>query len=209
MGLVYASRNLEEIHPQRNARVDESVSDSWGRKPLSSDLLRRSLSEEVVMTGVEGEKPSIRLAEPEDAERIASVLSKSFIQHVSSYTREAYEATVPDSEQIVLRLSEGPVWIAVQASEVVGTVSVVHKGDALYIRSMAVVPAARGHGVGELLLRHVESFAAEHGYARLVLSTTPFLNSAIRLYENFGFRRNESEPHDLFGTPLFTMEKIL
>jgi hypothetical protein len=42
-----------------------------------------------------------------------------------------------------------------------------------------------------------------------VLSTTPFLNSAIRLYENFGFRRNEAEPHDLFGTPMFTMEKIL
>lgn len=165
--------------------------------------------EDVVMTGLERDKPSIRLAEPGDAERIASVLSRSFIQYVSSYTPQAYEATVPDSEQIVHRLSEGPVWIAVRASEVVGTVSVVPKGDALYIRSMAVVPAARGHRVGESLLRQVESFAAEHGYARLVLSTTPFLNSAIRLYENFGFRRNETEPHDLFGTPLFTMEKTL
>jgi GNAT superfamily N-acetyltransferase len=74
---------------------------------------------------------------------------------------------------------------------------------------MAVVPAARAHRIGESLLRQVESFAAEHGYARLVLSTTPFLNSAIRLYQHFGFRRNEAEPHDLFGTPLFTMEKIL
>jgi ribosomal protein S18 acetylase RimI-like enzyme len=161
------------------------------------------------MTGVDREKPIIRLAEPGDAERIALVLSTSFIQHESSYTRQAYEATVPDSEQIVHRLSEGPVWIAVRASEVVGTVSVVPKGDALYIRSMAVLPAARGQRIGELLLNEVESFAAEHGYALLVLSTTPFLNSAIRLYENFGFRRNEAEPHDLFGTPLFTMEKIL
>ena len=107
------------------------------------------------------------------------------------------------------RSSEGPVWVAVRASEGVGTVSVVHKGDALYIRSMGVVPAARGHRVGESLLRRVESFAAEHGYARLVLSTTPFLSSAIRLYEYSGFRRNEGGPHDLICTPLFTMEKVL
>ena len=161
------------------------------------------------MTGVDRDKTIIRLAEPGDAGPIASVLSRSFIQHEASYTTQAYEATVTDSEKIVHRLSEGPVWIAVGASEVVGTVSVVDKGDALYIRSMAVIPTARGHRVGESLLQQVESFAVKHGYARLVLSTTPFLNSAIRLYENFGFRRNEAEPHDFFGTPLFTMEKIL
>lgn len=161
------------------------------------------------MSGVESDKPSIRLAERADAAHITLVLSKSFIQHEASYTPEAFEATVPNSEQIAHRLSEGPMWVAVRASVIVGTVSAVHKGDALYIRGMAVVPAARGHRLGEALLREVESFAAEHGYARLVLSTTPFLASAIRLYENFGFRRNEAGPHDLFGTPLFTMEKNL
>lgn len=160
------------------------------------------------MSGLESEEPSIRLAEPQDAANIASVLSKSFIQHEASYTPEAYQATVPNSAQIAHRLSEGPVWVAIRASEIVGTVSAVHKGDALYIRGMAVVPAARGHRLGESLLRQVESFAAEHGYTRIILSTTPFLDSAIRLYEDFGFRRNEAGPHDLFGTPLFTMEKI-
>jgi len=74
---------------------------------------------------------------------------------------------------------------------------------------MAVVPAARGQSVGELLLRQVESYATERGYARLVLSTTPFLHRAIRLYEKFGFTRNGDGPHELAGTPLFTMEKIL
>jgi hypothetical protein len=38
---------------------------------------------------------------------------------------------------------------------------------------------------------------------------TPFLNTAIRLYEAFGFRRMNDGPHDLFGTPLFTMEKTV
>jgi len=74
---------------------------------------------------------------------------------------------------------------------------------------MAVLPTARGQGTGELLLLQIESYATEQGCGRLVLSTTPFLRRAIRLYEKFGFRRNGGGPHDLCGTPLFTMEKVL
>jgi GNAT superfamily N-acetyltransferase len=63
--------------------------------------------------------------------------------------------------------------------------------------------------VGRLLLEKIESFASACGYKRLFLSTTTFLGRAIRLYESFGFQRLNDEPHDLFGTPLFTMEKVL
>jgi ribosomal protein S18 acetylase RimI-like enzyme len=43
----------------------------------------------------------------------------------------------------------------------------------------------------------------------LILSHSSIFALAIRLYEKFGFRRNGEGPHDLFGTPLVTMEKIL
>lgn len=42
-----------------------------------------------------------------------------------------------------------------------------------------------------------------------VLSTTPFLARAIRLYEQSGFQPTTEGPSDLFGTPLFTMVKTL
>jgi hypothetical protein len=57
-------------------------------------------------------------------------------------------------------------------------------------------------------LDEIERFARDSNGLWLFLSTTPFLNAAIRLYELNGFRR-PGEPHDLFGTPLFTMEKFL
>ena len=60
-----------------------------------------------------------------------------------------------------------------------------------------------------MLLTHVEKFAASQGFSRLFLSSTPFLDRAIRLYEAFGFRRTAEGPHELFGAPLFTMEKLL
>ena len=151
----------------------------------------------------------IRVATPGDAPFIASVLYKGFAEYESLYTQEAFAATTPTSEQIQGRMSEGPIWVAVQDSAIIGTVGAAPRGHALYVRGMAVLPEARGHKIGEALLSSLERYAIAHGYERLFLSTTPFLTRAIRLYERQGFRRSSNGPHDLFGTPLFTMVKDL
>ena len=160
---------------------------------------------------MEGNKPDIliRMAVPEDCAQLVSVLAESFVEYESFYTPEAYTATTPSHDKIQSRLNEGPTWVALRNEAVVGTVSAVPEGDALYIRGMAVLPAARGLGIGETLLIHVESYASAHGYKRLTLSTTPFFSHAIHLYENFGFRRINEGPQDLFGTPLIMMAKTL
>ena len=150
----------------------------------------------------------IRLAETGDPPAIASLLFESFVEYESLYTPGGFAATAITGEQIIARMSEGPVWVAMrEEEEIVGTVSVVAKAESLYIRGMAVLPAARGERIGALLLTYVEEFARTEGCSRLFLSTTPFLDRAIRLYERFGFRRTLEGPHELFGTPLFTMEK--
>ena len=151
----------------------------------------------------------IRRAAPDDSPSIATVLYKSFEGYKSSYTEEAFVATTPTSEELRHRMVEGLTWVAVEDKALVGTVSAVPNGAALYIRSMAVIPSARGRGIGESLLHHVQNFAKANRYRRLFLSTTPFLISAIRLYQRFGFRRSREGPQDLFGTPLFTMGKKL
>lgn len=152
---------------------------------------------------------SINAASPTDADSIASVLSESFAEYKTLYTPEGYAATTPSAGQIRARWEEGPVWVAVREGCVVGTVSAVPRGRELYVRSMAVVPSARGRRVGELLLGRVEEFALAHGHTRLTLTTTPFLSRAIRLYERAGFRPSGRGPLELFGTPLFEMSKDL
>ena len=106
-------------------------------------------------------------------------------------------------------MNEGPMWVALYDEAIVGAVAAVSKGAALYVRGMGIVPAARGKGIGELLLEHVENLACVQSYKRMILSTTPFLIRAIKLYEQFGFVRSSEGPFDLFGTPLFTMVKDL
>ena len=151
---------------------------------------------------------NIRLADSTDAPAIASLLAAAFAEYLHLYTPAGYAATAISPEDIVRRIEEGPVWVSISDGLIVGTVSVVLKGESLYVRGMAVLPLARGQRIGELLLTHVEKFAASKGVRRLFLSTTPFLDRAIRLYEHFGFRRTSEGPLELFGTPLFTMEKV-
>jgi putative acetyltransferase len=145
----------------------------------------------------------------DEAPAIAEILRQSFAEYESLYTPEGLAATTPPSEQIQNRFNEGPVWVALQGAAIVGTVAAVLKDRGVYVRSMAILPTARGLGIGRVLLEHVERFASESGQRRLSLSTTPFLLRAIRLYEQFGFRRSDEGPQDLFGTPLFTMEKLI
>jgi GNAT superfamily N-acetyltransferase len=149
----------------------------------------------------------IRRAASDDAPIVANILHVSFAEYESRYTAPGFAATTPDAHQVLARMREGPVWIALRDSDVVGTVAAVVKDGSLYVRGMAVRPEARRLKAGALLLDQVERFAIEQGCNRLFLSTTPFLDAAIRLYEKYGFRPVPDGGHDLFGTPLFMMEK--
>jgi ribosomal protein S18 acetylase RimI-like enzyme len=151
----------------------------------------------------------IRQAAPDDAPVVANLLHASFAEYQPLYTPPGFAATTPDAEQVLARMREGPVWVALRHIDVVGTVAAVVNDGSLYIRGMAVRPEARRLRVGARLLDHAERFAIEQGCSRLSLSTTPFLNAAIRLYEKSGFRRVPDGGQDLFGTPLFTMEKYI
>ena len=151
----------------------------------------------------------IRLACSEDAAEIALVLRESFAEYEHLYTKAAFDVTTPEPGAVLDRMKEGPIWVALVNDQIVGTASAQLTDDGLYIRGMGVRPSGRGRDIGRLLLKHVEAFAVARHIQRLFLSTTPFLERAISLYQGSGFRRIDGGPTDLLGTPLFTMEKRL
>src|SRR5438445_8096181 len=101
---------------------------------------------------------NVRSAVPEDAPAIASMLYASFVEFRPLYTPEGFAATAVTADEVLVRLSEGPVWVAVLEESLCGTVAAVARGTALYVRGMAVLPSVRGGGVGEALLKAVEAF---------------------------------------------------
>ncbi len=96
------------------------------------------------------------------------------------------------------------VWIAELAGRPVGCVMCV-RDDApgtARLRLLLVEPEARGHGVGDRLVRAVIDFARGAGYRDLVLWTNDVLSSARRLYLRHGFVLGTEKPHRSFGKDL-------
>ena len=150
----------------------------------------------------------IRTARRDDVAIIAKILAATFAEYESLYTAEAFAAMTPGEEEIKKRFGEsGEIWVAALDGEIVGTVSVVHRNETLYIRSPAILPAARGLRIGKRLLRKTENYAVAGGFKVLTLRTGAFLPRARQLYERFGFTRLGID--DFYGTWLIVMEKQL
>lgn len=66
---------------------------------------------------------------------------------------------------------------------------VLRSGDEAGFRMLVVDRAARGAGVGELLVRTCLDRARAAGRRRIVISTDPRMTAAHRLYERLGFTR--------------------
>ena len=56
------------------------------------------------------------------------------------------------------------------------------------IKRLYVVPAARGLGLGRLLVERITVVAREAGYSSLLLDTLPFMKEAQSLYVTLGFK---------------------
>ena len=117
---------------------------------------------------------AIRSATRQDAALVASLLRQAFAEFEPLYTKKGYASTTPGADAILLRLDEGPLWLALHEHQTVGTASVVPKETGLYVRGMAALPEARGLGVGR--------------------RTRPFLNRAISALRWLGFAGERSTP---------------
>lgn len=60
------------------------------------------------------------VAQPDDAPVISQVLHDSLVEFKALYTEGGFAATTPGANQILVRMQEGPVWLALRESAVLG-----------------------------------------------------------------------------------------
>jgi len=150
----------------------------------------------------------IRRASEADTDRILACLAAAFAAYRDDYTPAAFADTTLDAATIVERLKSMTVFVAVEGSDVIGTVAYRIAGTEAHLRGMAVVPERQGRGVARMLLDAVERELAAQGVRRVTLDTTAPLQRAARFYEKCGYRWTGAIS-DFFGMPLAEFEKIL
>ena len=88
----------------------------------------------------------------------------------------------------------GTILFARVGGEVVGTVALKYHGDGVFeLTKMAVTPASQGLGIGRRLLTACIQRFQELNGQRMYLESHSSLETAIRLYEGFGFE-HENRP---------------
>ena len=107
------------------------------------------------------------------------------------YIEEGDHAVLSAPEKHILGCG-GSIYFALHGEEVVGTCALLPVGEnEVELTKMAVDPAARGLGIGRLLLEHAIRAFERLGRDTLFLETNTKLAPAIRMYESVGF---EHEP---------------
>ena len=76
---------------------------------------------------------------------------------------------------------------------VVGVIVLSEKLDSLYVNSLAIAPEIRRHGVATHILSHIEKLSEGLGKRRLELSVLKKNTPAVRLYNEFGFIKEEEK----------------
>ena len=153
---------------------------------------------------------TIRFATEADSAAISHVLLKAFGAIREHYTDEAFVVVTPNAQEIEGRFAEGPMWVSELDGEIVGTVSLTTEPEGLYVRSMAVLPTAQGHGIAHKLLDVLHEYATGGAIERIFLYTLPFQKGARAIYEKHGYTWvRDTTAEEWYGVPGLEMEKFL
>jgi len=135
-------------------------------------------------------------AEHDELGRITLAAYRGIDGHEPS---EYYSAKLLDVES---RARHSLVLVAVEDGELLGGVTYVGDADSPFaefdepdescFRMLAVRPGSQGHGAGAALVQACIEQARDDGKRALTLYSTPAMAAAHRLYERFGFRRDEA-----------------
>ena len=158
---------------------------------------------------------TVEPATPADHARIGEMTVDGYVS--DGLAPERY---LPHLADVTGRAKVAEILVAREADgRIVGAVALVLAGDfgevlefdeEAAFRMLAVDPAARGRGIGELLVRACMTRARAAGKRRMVLSTDARMAAAHRLYERLGFTRlPERDWSPLPGVDLLVYQREL
>lgn len=141
----------------------------------------------------------------EEKETVRKILVESYQQYEHEYKNpQVWQEYLTNIKASVDNPNVEKILIAKSDDKILGTLQLFLSSEKAYqrpelqisspiIRLLAVHPEARGHGIAQELIKAGLQFAKSQGANRLYLHTGDKMQKAIRLYEWFGFKRDQTK----------------
>lgn len=134
---------------------------------------------------------TIRKILAEDNSSLAYIIRKSLEEFGAAKPGTVYFDETTDQLFDVFKTIGSAYFVIVRGKEVLGGAGFyptanLPEGTCEFVK-LYISPAARGQGLGKLLMQTCETAAAEQGYNYMYLETMPELSIAVPLYEKMGY----------------------
>ena len=128
----------------------------------------------------------------EDNPSLAKIVKDTLAEFGANHPNTVYYDPTTDTLFEVFQTPGSKYFLAEIDGEMVGGGGIYPTDglddDTCELVKMYLLPQARGHGLGRLLIEKCIETAREIGYKKIYLETMPELKQAMKVYEKFGFK---------------------
>ena len=105
---------------------------------------------------------------------------------------ESHDLMVLDDPKGTIIDRGGFIWLAKAGDEIIGSAALMNEGDGIFeLAKMSVTKNWQGKGISKMLIETCLKKAKETGARKLSLFSNHQLQTALKLYEKYGFKNVE------------------
>jgi ribosomal protein S18 acetylase RimI-like enzyme len=131
----------------------------------------------------------VREAREDEFPEVTAITLEAYAEFEAQLSQEWWRYYRRDLAAVAERAKQGRYLVAVEAGTLVGAVALVAQNGTPWIRTLAVLPAARGKGIGRRLTEVCIEAARAAGAEAIGLNTTFLMPVAKAMYERMGFQQ--------------------
>jgi putative acetyltransferase len=134
---------------------------------------------------------TIRTIEPSDNQVLAVIIRNALAEFGANKPGTVYYDATTDALYELFQQQGSIYFVASENNQLIGGAGIYPSPglppDTCELVKMYLTPAARGKGIGKMLIEKALEFASETGYRKVYIETMPELRKAMMVYEKFGF----------------------
>ncbi len=134
---------------------------------------------------------TIRTIEPADNPALANIVRNTLAEFGANHPGTVYYDSTTDALYQLFQQKHSIYYVALMDNTIIGGGGIFPSpglpNDTCELVKMYLLPQARGHGIGKMLIERSLQFAKDEGYKNVYLESMPELKKALTIYEKFGF----------------------